>query len=114
MEKVAARTARNEAQFSRDPRNWRWHYEGLLSEHSALLGISPREPCSSSYHHDGEKRRRLREPLDDRLAALPEMMVVAQVEEVSMRLIDALGSTGEADLVRVRNQLARSSGTEIY
>jgi cytochrome P450 len=92
--------ARNEAQFSRDPRNWRWHYDGLLSERSALLGISPREPRSSSYHHDGEMRRRLREPLDDGLAALPERTVVAQVEEVSMRLIDDLGPSGEADLVR--------------
>ncbi|WP_423463512.1 cytochrome P450 [Promicromonospora sp. MS192] len=92
--------ARNEAQFSRDPRNWRWHYDGLLSERSALLGISPREPRSSSYHHDGEKRRRLREPLDDGLAALPEKTVVAEVEEVSMRLVEALGDSGEADLVK--------------
>ncbi|WP_454858740.1 cytochrome P450 [Promicromonospora soli] len=91
---------RNEAQFSRDPRNWRWHYDGLLSERSALLGISPREPRSSSYHHDGEMRRRLREPLDDGLAALSEKTVVAEVEEVSMRLIDGLGPSGEADLVR--------------
>ncbi|PUB27155.1 cytochrome P450 [Promicromonospora sp. AC04] len=90
---------RNEAQFSRDPRNWRWHYDGLLSERSALLGISPREPRSSSYHHDGEKRRRLREPLDDGLAALSERTVVAQVEEVSMRLINSLGTSGEVDLV---------------
>ncbi len=90
---------RNEAQFSRDPRNWRWHYDGLLSERSALLGISPREPRNSSYHHDGEKRRRLRQPVDDGLEALSERIVVAQVEEVSMRLIDGLGASGEVDLV---------------
>ncbi|GGM17018.1 cytochrome P450 [Promicromonospora citrea] len=91
---------RNEAQFSRDPRNWRWHYDGLLPNSSALLGISPRQPRSSSYHHDGEKRRRLREPLDDGLASLPERNVVAQVEEVTMRLIDGFGPSGEADLVQ--------------
>ena len=90
---------RNESQFSRDPRNWRWHYDGLLSERSALLGISPREPRNSSYHHDGERRRRLRQPLDDGLEALPEKLVVAQVEEVSKRLIEGLGDSGEADLV---------------
>ncbi|WP_369374914.1 cytochrome P450 [Promicromonospora sp. Populi] len=91
--------SRNETRFSRDPRNWRWHYDSLLSERSALLAISPREPRSSSYHHDGETRRRLRKPLDDGLATLPEKAVVAQVEEVSMRLIDDLGTDGEADLV---------------
>src|SRR5690606_24970097 len=44
--------------------------------------------------------RRLREPLDDGLASLPERNVVAQVEEVTMRLIDGLGPSGEADLVQ--------------
>lgn len=91
--------SRNEAQFSRDPRNWRWHYDGLLSDGSSLHAISPRQPRGSSFHHDGSMRRRLRQPLDDGLAALPERTVVAQVEEVSKRLIERLGDSGEADLV---------------
>lgn len=91
---------RKESAFSRDPRNWRWHYDGLLPDSSALLGISPREPRSSSYHHDGPKRRRLRKPLDDGLEELPERTVVTQVEELSMRLIDGLDATGEVDLVQ--------------
>jgi len=91
---------RNEALYSRDPRNWRWNYENLLAPDAPVKTFSPDVPRAGSYHHDGETRRRLREPLDYALDALPEKDIVRYTEQVSVRAIDALGRSGSADLVR--------------
>ncbi|MFC8797160.1 cytochrome P450 [Promicromonospora sp. NPDC057138] len=91
---------RNERLYSRDPRNWRWNYENLLAPDAPVKTFSPDKPRAGSYHHDGETRRRLREPLDAALAALPQKDILRFTERVSLRAIDALGPSGTADLVR--------------
>ncbi|GAA1856706.1 cytochrome P450 [Myceligenerans crystallogenes] len=93
------RILRSEALFSRDPRNWRWHRDGLLPDGAAILAYSPRRPRAASYHHDGAERARLRAPLDAALGTLPEKAVLTTTREVCRRLIGEFGQTGRHELV---------------
>ncbi|MBL0888541.1 cytochrome P450 [Myceligenerans indicum] len=91
--------ARDETNYSRDPRNWRWHRDGLLAADAAILAYCPPEPRNASFHHDGETRARLRQALDDALAALPEKAVVEYADTVCTRIIGELPDSGPLDLV---------------
>lgn len=97
---------RSEAQFAKDPRTWRWNYEDLLPEGTAISTFAPAQPRPASFHHDGEERRRLREPLDDALEALDERRVRDQTKDMCERIIDRMGESGTVDLVRAYCQPA--------
>jgi cytochrome P450 len=94
--------ARDEKLFSRDTTHWRLHREGLLPPGAAIWAYTPpvEQKPWSSFHHDGETRARLREPLDDALDALPNKAVRERTEEVCELLLDRLGDEGTTDLVR--------------
>lgn len=98
-----AAVARDEKLFSRDTSRWRLHREGLLPPAAAIWAYTPpadQKPWSS-FHHDGETRARLREPLDDALDALPDRAVRERTAQVCGLLLDRLdGDEGSVDLVR--------------
>ncbi|MFD7021525.1 cytochrome P450 [Promicromonospora sukumoe] len=91
---------RSEAAFAKDPRTWRWNYEDLLPPGTAIATFAPADPRPSSFHHDGEERRRLRKPLDDALEALDERTVRDSITALCVSIIDRMGPSGTTDLVR--------------
>lgn len=97
---------RSEVEFAKDPRNWRWHYDNLLPDRTAIATFAPANPRPSSFHHDDNERKRLREPLDDALEALDERAVLDETKRMCQLIIDRMGTSGAGDLVRAYCQPA--------
>ncbi|MCF4122297.1 cytochrome P450 [Antribacter sp. KLBMP9083] len=89
---------RNEGLFSRDPRNWRWYYDGILPLDSGLRSILS-TGRRAAYYSDGPEHRRLRAPLDDAFSSIDEQRTAAMVRAVCNGLIEQFGERGRADLI---------------
>lgn len=91
---------RSEFDFSRNAANWRWNAEHLLPAGTAIGIYTPAEPRPTAFYHDGDERKRLREPLDDALASLDERVVRERTTDMCERVIDRMGPSGSGDLVK--------------
>ncbi|EHR51863.1 cytochrome P450 [Saccharomonospora marina XMU15] len=88
---------RNERLFSRNPHYWRLYAEQVVSPDS---GLGPMMfPRDNAYFSDGDKHRRLREPLDDGLAGLDEHKMSRMIRAACTELIATFAPRGTADLV---------------
>lgn len=86
----------DETYFSRNGDNWA--LRGRLPATSGLLPWTT--PRDNAFGHDGERRRRLRAPLDDGMAEVNESALVRRVRRACASLIDDFAGEGSADLMR--------------
>jgi cytochrome P450 len=91
---------RSELDYSRNAANWRWNVENLLPPGTAIGTYTPSVPRPTAFYHDGDERKRLREPLDEALAALDERVVRERTTDMCERVIDRMGPSGSGDLVK--------------
>jgi cytochrome P450 len=89
---------RQEQIYSRDSRNWRHMYDGVVSPDSGLLTMMGWR-TSSVIGSDGAEHRRLRRPLEDGIARIDQRRVRRHVEELSTELIAGFSERGRADMV---------------
>lgn len=88
---------RQERLYSRDPHNWRDLNEGRVPPDS---GVGPMMfPRPHATFADGERHRRLRQPLDDGLAHLDQRRMRRSMQAICADLIGGVASNGTADLV---------------
>lgn len=88
---------RQEQIYSRDSRNWRHMYDGVVSPDSGLLTMMGWR--TGVIGADGAEHRRLRRPLEDGIARIDQRRVRRHVEELSTELIAGFSERGRADLV---------------
>jgi cytochrome P450 len=88
---------RHERLYSRDPNNWQYLIDKMVSPDS---GLGPMMfPRDNAYFADGDRHRRLRAPLDDAVSTLPQRRTGRQVRAICAELIAGFADKGHADLM---------------
>ncbi|WP_233221745.1 cytochrome P450 [Streptomyces carminius] len=91
------RLARDERNFSHDPRLWNLPREGRVPSDSPVLAFLGWRPAL--MFADGRAHRRLRSAVADTLTGIDGRELVRMVRNMAGRLVDSFGEAREVDLV---------------